>query len=84
MSIPMTSGEVLEREYLEIRAKILQLAASFDRLDRADGDVSSDSRSELISKGLEILQSSDDNRAQQVQLLFSREYEDSWREQFGI
>ncbi|MFL2870316.1 MAG: hypothetical protein ACJZ8O_06150 [Pirellulaceae bacterium] len=84
MSIPMTSGEVLDREYLEIRAKILQLAASFDRLDRADGDVSSDDRSDLIRKGLEILQSSDDNRAEQIQLLFSREYEDVWREQFGI
>lgn len=80
----MTSGEVLDREYLEIRAKILQLAASFDRLDRADGDVSSDDRSDLIRKGLEILQSSDDNRAEQIQLLFSREYEDVWREQFGI
>ena len=84
MSIPMTSGEVLDREYLEIRAKILQLAASFDRLDRADGDVSSDVRSDLISKGLEILQSSDNNRAEQIQLLFSREFEDAWREQFGI
>ena len=84
MSIPMTSGEVLDREYLEIRAKILQLAASFDRLDRADGDVSSDARSDLISKGLEILQSSDNNRAEQIQLLFSREFEDAWREQFGI
>ena len=84
MSIPMTSGEVLDREYLEIRAKILQLAASFDRLDRADGDVSSDGRSDLISKGLEILQSSDNNRAEQIQLLFSREFEDAWREQFGI
>ena len=80
----MTSGEVLDREYLEIRAKILQLAASFDRLDRADGDVSSDVRSDLISKGLEILQSSDNNRAEQIQLLFSREFEDAWREQFGI
>ena len=84
VSIPMTSGEVLDREYLEIRAKILQLAASFDRLDRADGDVSSDDRSDLISKGLEILQSSDNNRAEQIQLLFSREFEDAWREQFGI
>ena len=84
MSIPMTSGEVLDREYLEIRAKILQLAASFDRLDRADGDVASDDRSDLISKGLEILQSSDNNRAEQIQLLFSREFEDAWREQFGI
>lgn len=72
MPIPLQAAEVLNREYLEIRAKILELAASFDRLDRAPGDVAGDPRLSLIHEGLDILKSDRDDRAEQVQLLFSR------------
>ena len=40
MSLPLSAPEVLSREFLEIRAKILEIAAAFDRLERAAGDVS--------------------------------------------
>lgn len=84
MSIPMTSTEVLDREYLEIRAKILQLAASFDRLDRGDGSVSGDPRLSLIHEALRVLDSEQEDRAEQVQLIFSRQYEDDWQEKFNL
>lgn len=84
MPIPMTSNEVLDREYLEIRAKILELAASFDRLDRAEGSVDGDPRESLIHEALKVLQSEADDRAEQIQLLFSRHYEDDWREKFDL
>ena len=35
----LSAPEVLNREFLEIRCKILELAAAFDRLERADGSV---------------------------------------------
>ncbi len=35
--MPLTAAATLEREFLTIRAKILEIAASLDRLDRADG-----------------------------------------------
>ena len=84
MSLHMTSTEVLDREYLEIRAKILEVAASFDRLDRADGSVDGDPRLSLIQEALDVLQSDADDRAEQIQLIFSRQYEDDWREQFNL
>ncbi|HIA64161.1 MAG TPA: hypothetical protein EYN93_14945 [Planctomycetaceae bacterium] len=88
MSIPMNSQQVLDREYLEIRGKILEVAASLDRLERAAGDVAQDPRMTLIQQGLQIaLQSNDaqgDSRAKQIQLLFSREYADSWRKEFEL
>ena len=84
MPIPMTSNQVLDREFFEIRAKILELAASFDRLDRADGSVDGDPRLSLIHEALSVLASDQEDRAEQIQLLFSRHYEDDWREKFDL
>ena len=84
MSIPMTAPQVLDREYLEMRAKLLELAASFDRLDRAEGSVAGDTRETLIQAGLKILQTENSNRAEKLQLLFSREYDAQWRSNFGL
>ncbi len=84
MPIPMTSNQVLDREFFEIRAKILELAASFDRLDRADGSVDGDPRLSLVQEALAVLASNQEDRAEQIQLLFSRHYEDDWREKFDL
>lgn len=80
----MPAKEVLDREFLEVRAKILELAASLDRLDRGAGDVAQDPRFDLIQQGLRILEESDDGRAERVQLLFSQPFASDWRQQFGI
>ena len=79
MPAPMNAELVLEREFLEIRAKILQLAASFDRLDRGKGTVRDDPRLRLIRRGLEILQQEPEDRAERIQMLFSREYDSNWQ-----
>ena len=82
MPTPMAAQAVLNREFLEIRAKLLELAASFDRIDRGDGSVEDDPRMALIREGLAILGEDRRERAEAIQLLFSREYDESWREQF--
>lgn len=84
MSHPQTAPEVLDREFLELRAKILELAASFDRLQRAHGEVENDQRLARLHEALEILKSPQDDRAEQVQLLFSRTYEDDWQNRFDL
>jgi hypothetical protein len=76
--------DVLDQEYLVARAKILELAAILDRLDRANGSASEDPRYGLLRQGMELLQQSEDGRAERVQLLFSRPYRSSWREDFGV
>lgn len=75
---------VLDREFLEIRAKLLELAASLDRLDRAAGTVSDDNRLLQIKKSISILAESGAARAERMQLVFSRPYESDWRETFQI
>lgn len=84
MTTPMPARAVLDREYLELRAKILELAASLDRLDRGDGDVSDDPRMALIRRGFKLLRDGDGQRAEQIQHLFSLEYDPQWRTEFGI
>jgi hypothetical protein len=84
MPSPMTAPQILNREFLEVRAKILELAASLDRLDRSEGSAADDPRLGRVRKGLEILLSDGNDRAEQIQILFSREYDQSWRKKFGV
>lgn len=79
----MNSNQIFSREFLEIRAKILEIAASLDRIERAEGECD-DPRMKKIQEGLEILTGPDPDRAVAVQLLFSREYEESWRSEYGV
>lgn len=83
MSIPMTSKEVLDREFLEMRAKALELAACLDRLQRAEGDVQNDPRVINLKKAIDVLAGNEPDRAEQIQQIFSRSYEANWREQFA-
>ena len=80
----MNSKQILEREFLEIRAKILQIAASLDRMERADGNVDGDSKMELLREGLAVLNSDSPGRAEKVQMLFSRAFDETWKEQFQL
>lgn len=80
----LPAAQVLEREFLEIRSKILDLAASLDRLDRGEGDVASDPRMQKVLAGIKILLSDVDTRAEELQILFSRKYDEHWKERFGL
>jgi hypothetical protein len=75
---------VLEQEFLPLRAKILELAAGLDRLDRAGGAMPSDDRRERLERAIQLLLKEEPNRAEQVQLLFSREYDAAWRTKFEV
>jgi hypothetical protein len=79
---PLTAAEVLEREFLTIRAKILEVGALLDRLDRAEGDVGNDPRCERIQRAIAVLSQPDTPRAEQIQMIFSLPFEDNWQEQF--
>ncbi len=80
----MNSNEILDREFLEIRAKILEVGSALDRIERADGDVKNDSRIKLIQDGIKIVASGEPHRAERIQLLFSREYDQAWQEKFEM
>ncbi|MEQ8786841.1 MAG: hypothetical protein RIC55_11105 [Pirellulaceae bacterium] len=84
MSSPMAAPAVLDREFLEIRAKLLEIAASFDRMSRSEGTVTGDPRLALFREAIDVLLSEQDDRAEQIQLLFSRHYNDDWQQEFDI
>ena len=84
MNQPLTAPEVLNREFLEIRCKILELAAAFDRLHRAEGSVADDPRLAKLREALAAVLDEPDNRAEQVQMIFSRAYDETWQKTLQV
>jgi hypothetical protein len=62
-----------------MRARLLEIAATLDRIDRAGGASDQDVRVELLRQAIATLLRPDDDRAEQIQLLFSRPYDDDWQ-----
>jgi hypothetical protein len=84
MTTTRTAAEILEREFLIVRAKLLEAAAAFDRLDRADGSVANDPRRQKLRQALDVLAADESDRAEKLQLLFSLPFDANWRKKFGL
>ena len=86
MAIRRSKSDVLNRDFLEVRSRILDLAAALDRLDRAprSSTESPDSRVAQLRQSLEALLEPGPGRAETVQRLFSLEYDPEWRNRFEI
>ena len=65
----MNRQQILDLYFLEARAKLIDLAAFLDRIDRADGEA--DFRLAVLTKALEQLRRSDGRRAEHVLLSMS-------------
>jgi hypothetical protein len=76
MPIPMPAAKVLDREFLGIRCRLIELAAAMDRIDRAGDAVANDPRWSQIRRSIEILIADASNRAERVQAQFSLPYEE--------
>jgi hypothetical protein len=76
-----TAGEVLDRDFLDVRHRILDVAAHLDRIDSGQGGdaLADDPRTAQIRDALEILHETQPDRAQRVQMTFSRPYDPNWR-----
>ena len=70
---------VFDRDFLTLRGKIIEMAATLDRIGRAAGSVEGDPRLEQVRKSLEVLarRESATDRAEQIQLVFSLPYDPS-------
>ena len=68
-----TANEILDQQFLEMRWRVLSLAADLDRIQRAssDGSLPTDSRFEKLQDAIGILNSEEVDRAERVQMLFS-------------
>jgi hypothetical protein len=86
-SIPTVNSpapKVLDQEFLDLRARLLQIAAQLDRLDRAAGKATDDVRLRGVHKALAVLAAPGPNRAEQVQMIFSRPYDPSWKSKMEL
>jgi hypothetical protein len=75
---------ILQAEYLTARSKILDLAATLDRIDRGQGSVADTAQMKLLMDAMKILLGDEGDRAKAVQLHFSRSYESDWRTKLAV
>lgn len=80
----LTAAETLNREFLEIRYRILDLAAMLDRLERSEDNVADDPRLKRIHEAIDVLKKVNGDRAEQVQLTFSRAYDEAWLQNLKV
>ena len=76
-----SATQVLERDFLDIRHELLNVAAGLDRIDRG-GDAPralDDPRMARIGEAIKVLGESKAGRAERIQMVFSRAYDPNWR-----
>ena len=81
MPTPQTAQQIFDQVFLDTRAKLLEVAATLDRIERSAGaaSVSDDPRRQKIQQAIDIVRSAQPNRAEQLQLLFSDTYDEQWK-----
>ncbi len=70
-SCPMTRTQVLDAYFMEHRARLLDIAAFLDRLDRAAGEPEDDIRETSFRRALEILTDGRTGRAGRILTMLS-------------
>ena len=70
-SCPQTQQQVIDTYFMEHRAKLLDIAAYLDRIDRGRGENPNDFRDIAFRKALSILASAEPHRAKKILELFS-------------
>ncbi len=82
-----SAPEILQESFLEVRAKLLEVAATLDRIDHAatvNGESVDDAKRDQIDQAIHILLRNDATRANDLQLLFSRDYDSQWRKRMKV
>ena len=79
--MPLRAREHLDREFLSIRAALLDIAAALDRIERADesATVANDARHASLLQAAGILTDRQPDRAKRIQTLLSDAYSPAWR-----
>ena len=82
MTEQRSAQDILERHFLQVRCGLLDIAATLDRINRADGasQVANDERLDSIRRAVDILNDGDADRAERIQVLFSDPYQAGWNQ----
>ena len=78
---PVPAATALDTYFLEVRSKLLDLAATLDRIDRGQGatETAHDPRLGKIREALDVLKGQAPGRAERLQRIFSLEYDPHWK-----
>lgn len=78
----MDANQVLNREFLEIRCRLIDIAASLDRIGRSSDSIraAQDPRYTQLKDAIALLATDTPDRAQRVQMVFSDPFVAIWRE----
>ncbi len=82
--VERSAEQIVVDEFMIARAKIVELAATLDRIERATGDVEDSKNMQLLVQGMHILCDDEVEKAKRVQLLMSRLYDPHWQSQMSI
>lgn len=77
MPVHLDAKATLDREFLDIRCRILEIAAALDRIAGAAGSeaLHADPRLGALREATKVLTDDKADRAQRVQMVFSDPYE---------
>jgi len=78
---PLPAVKALDTYFLDVRCRILDVAAILDRIDRGCDvtSIENDPRMGRVRQALEVLLDGGEGRAERVQQVFSLEYNPSWQ-----
>ena len=79
-----SAQQIVAEDFMIARARIVELAATLDRIERATGDVDDSKNMQLLMQGMHILCDDEVEKAKRVQLLMSRQYDPQWQAQMSI
>lgn len=81
MPSPLKADTHFEREFLEIRCRLLDIASALDRIEGAAGaeELRDHTRMQWIRESAQVLVDGQPDRAERVQKIFSLAYEENWR-----
>ena len=80
MPSPASAVTAVDREFLGIRCRLIELAAALDRIDRAADRADNDPRPAQIRHAVEVLLADAPDRAERIQMEFSLAYDEKWVE----
>ncbi len=79
-----SAEKIIADEFMIARAKIVELAATLDRIERARGETADSKPMQLLLQGMHILCDDEFDKAKRVQLLMSRQYDPQWQLRMSI
>ena len=77
---PMPAAKALDTYFLDVRCRILDVAAILDRITRGRdvASVANDARMTRVRQALEVLLDEEGGRAERIQQVFSLGYDANW------